>query len=297
LIRIRNGQIISLEVAQPLKNKLSRLFTIKDSFKLLPAALGKLAKDFKLEEGKDHFPHYFLLNTLEETMAYEGAVPTYEYFEAKRTSLKDWEALSAQYGEKWNFMEQARKYLLLDCQVLHQVLVAFFTELNTNFQVNPIRNLSIPGVAFKVWKQHQLPILIRFEIETIENLKVHDLSHSLDTHFRAAYHGGIVDVYRPHLEGGGYYYDVNSLYPTAMCRLMPVGEPRLVTLTASAFEAGDFFGYLWARVRAPSLDTAAGYIGLLPLKLGGRLVCPGGTFEGACSSNECFNLLLGNFPS
>lgn len=26
----------------------------------------------------------------------------------------------------------------------------------------------------------------------------------------AAYHGGIVDVYRPYLEGKGYYYDVNS---------------------------------------------------------------------------------------
>ena len=33
--------------------------------------------------------------------------------------------------------------------------------------------------------------------------------------------GGIVDVYRPHLQGEGYYYDVNSLYPTAMTRANP----------------------------------------------------------------------------
>ena len=58
-----------------------------------------------------------------------------------------------------------------------------------------------------------------------------DLSRNMDTSFRPAYHGGIVDVYRSHLQGEGYYYDVNSLYPTAMLRPMPVGDPTLVNLT------------------------------------------------------------------
>jgi hypothetical protein len=208
-------------------------------------------------------------------MAYVGEVSAYEFFEPKRTSLADWEEMAANFGNNWSFMEQARKYLLLDCQVLHQVLVAFFTELHTNFKVNPIANLSIPGVGFKAWKQHQLPLL-----ETLANLKVIDLSHSLDTYFRGAFHGGIVDVYRPHLEGRGYYYDVNSLYPTAMCKAMPVGVPRLVPLTVEQFKQGDFFGYLWARVQAPSFETPGGYIGLLPIKHQGRLVCPGGSFGG-----------------
>src|SRR6266545_4861075 len=153
---IRNGQIISLKVQQGSKV----LLTIKDSFKLLPASLAKLAKDYNLEQGKDHFPHYFLLDSLEATMSYTG--PAYHYFEPKRTSKEA--QMVAQFGEHWNFMKMARAYLHLDCVLLYQVLEAFFKELNTQFELNPITNLSIPGVAFKAWKQHQLPLLLPLQL-------------------------------------------------------------------------------------------------------------------------------------
>ncbi len=267
---VRNGQIISLEVTQKIKGNNTRLLTVKDSFKLLPGALAKLASDFRVGQQKDHFPHYFLLNTLEETMEYVGPLPAYKFFEPKRTSREEWEEMFAKTGNTWSFMEIARKYLHSDCVCLHQVISAFFLGLHNQFQLNPITNLSIPGVAFKAWKQHQLPLLHS------DGLGVQDLSKSLDNHFRAAYHGGIVDVYKPHLEGQGFYYDVNSLYPTAMCRPMPVGQPTLVSLTMDQFEGREFFGYLWARVQAPETQ----YIGLLPIKYQGRLVCPVGIFEG-----------------
>jgi len=49
-----------------------------------------------------------------------------------------------------------------------------------------------------------------------------DLSNSpWDTYLRESYKGGIVDVYKFHLVGKGFYYDVNSLYPTAMIRPCP----------------------------------------------------------------------------
>jgi hypothetical protein len=273
---VRDGRIISLEVSQVLKGKNTRLLIIKDSFKLLPSALAKLAKDFKVGQQKKHFPHYF--NPLEQigSMDYVGPIPAYEFFEPKRTTLEDWEKMAAHYGDTWSFMEVARDYLHSDCVCLHQVLVAFFKELNTQFSLNPIQNLSIPGVAFKAWKQHQLPLLHS------DKLQVYDLSKSLDSIFRGAYHGGIVDVYRPHLVGGGYYYDVKSLYPTAMCRPMPVGVPTQVTLTPDQFIQGEFFGYLKAQVEAPVNE----YIGLLPIKLNGRLICPVGTFEGFFFSEE-----------
>lgn len=273
---VRNGQIISLEVFKVAEGKRTRLLTIKDSFKLLPSGLGKLAKDFKLEQEKGVFPHYFLLDSLESTMAYVDSLPAYQFFEPNRTSRADWEKMASQYGNNWNFMEAARSYLHSDCVALHQVLVTFFRELNAQFKLNPILNNSIPGISFKAWKQHQLPLLRR------ENLQVCDLSKSLDNHFRGAYFGGIVDVYRPHLKGQGYYYDVNSLYPTAMCRPMPVGTPTLVALNREPFERGQFFGYLWARVEAPA-DL---YIGLLPIRYQDRLICPGGSFGGFFFSEE-----------
>ena len=63
-----------------------------------------------------------------------------------------------------------------------------------------------------------------------------------------------------------------------MCKPMPVGIPTPMNLTRDAFQASDFFGYLEATVQAPAPDTPGGYIGLLPVKFNGRLVCPGGAF-------------------
>jgi len=61
---------------------------------------------------------------------------------------------------------------------------------------------------------------------------------------------------------------------------MPVGKPELVQLTQAEFD--HFFGFLWAKVRAPA-DL---YVGLLPIKYQGQLVCPGGTFTGLFFSEE-----------
>jgi hypothetical protein len=63
---------------------------------------------------------------------------------------------------------------------------------------------------------------------------------------------------------------------------MPVGTPTLVPLTIEQFERGEFFGYLWARVEAPA-DL---YIGLMPIRYQGRLICPGGSFGGYFFSEE-----------
>ncbi|CAI2189173.1 6142_t:CDS:2 [Funneliformis geosporum] len=265
---IRDGKVLSLTV-QDEKTKVTCL-TIKDSIKLIPGALGKLAKDFGCETQKDHFPHYF--NPIDHggSIYYRGPFPAYKFFEPKRTSLAEWEAMAQASGEQWDFMEQAKKYLRADCEALYQVLVKFFTEISSSFHLNPIQNLSITGVSFRAWKQKMLPKIVE---------GVRDLSRQVDP-FRVAYHGGIVEVYRPHLEGVGYYYDVNSLYPTAMCRPMPTGEPKLIDLTPTGLDS--FFGYLWAKVRAPA-DL---YVGLLPIKYKGQLICPGGTFSGFFFSEE-----------
>ncbi|RGB22369.1 hypothetical protein C1646_776184 [Rhizophagus diaphanus] len=66
------------------------------------------------------------------------------------------------------------------------------------------------------------------------------------------------------------------LYPTAMSKPMPVGMPILIfNLTVAQFLEGNFYGFLEATVTAPANE----YIGLLPIKYQGRLICPGGTFS------------------
>lgn len=104
----------------------------------------------------------------------------------------------------------SKHYIEGDVKALHQILIAFFKDHKSEFKINPITALSAPGLAFTTWKTEQLPKLKKDELE------VYDLSRSLHSKFRGVYMGGIVDIYRPHLIGQGYYYDINSLYPTAI---------------------------------------------------------------------------------
>lgn len=109
---------------------------------------------------------------------------------------------------------------------------------------------------------------------------MYDLSRNLDSKFREAYLGGIVDVYRPHLEGKGYYYDINSLYPTAMCKPMPVGQPLIIKEFDPYSLNSSFFGFVDFTITSNGANPNASYIGLLPIKWKGRLICPQGTFRG-----------------
>jgi hypothetical protein len=69
---VRDGKVISLTI-QDSKTKTTYL-TIKDSMKLIPGALGKLAKEFGCDTRKGEFPHYF--HPIEQTgsMNYIGRV-------------------------------------------------------------------------------------------------------------------------------------------------------------------------------------------------------------------------------
>ncbi|RGB22182.1 DNA polymerase B 2 [Rhizophagus diaphanus] len=179
-------------------------------------------------------------------------------------------------------MDVSKQYIMGDCISLHQILTSFFNTLNEEFPIDPLQVLSAPSAAFKIWRAQQLPLLHQ------DKLIVHDFSHTLfDTYFRNGYNGGIVDVYRPHLTGKvGYYYDVNSLYPTAMCRPMPVGTPRL--LEPNLYSTS-FFGFIDATVQSPNNE----YIGLLSIKYEGKLICPAGIFRGLFFSEE-LNFALEN---
>jgi hypothetical protein len=279
---VNNGEVMCLTV----EFKGTIVLTIKDSMRILPGALGRLAKDWKVETQKEHFPHYFFLNDLKSTMNYIGPIPPYSCFEPKRTSEIEYQAMLEEFKNGWNFLVISKKYILGDVKALYQILIAFFQAIASKFPINPITVLSAPSTAFKIWRTVQLPILNR------EGLKVMDFSYkNQDSQLRESYLGGIVDVYRPHMQGQGYYYDVNSLYPTAMCKPMPVGMPTLVhypSITAfeTSLRSGEFFGFVQCTVQAPFTSTPAGYIGILPIKLQSRLICPGGTFVGFFFSEE-----------
>jgi hypothetical protein len=192
-----------------------------------------------------------------------GDIPSYNCFEPKRTSPSEYEEMKALFSNNWNYLEVSKSYIKNDCIALYQVLLRF--TINDKFPMNPLNSLSAPSASFRIWRAVQLPKI---------GHSVMDFSNSeWDAYLRQSYCGGIVDVYRPHLKTTGYYYDVNSLYPTAMCKPMPVGIPEILdSLTTEQFLEDNFFGFLEATVQAPENTTPGGYIGLLPIKLNGRLV-------------------------
>jgi hypothetical protein len=124
---LQDGKVICLTIL--LKNHI--ILTIKDSIKLIPGSIAKLAKEFKVETQKDHFPHYFNPLELYGELDWQGPLPLYGYFEPKRTSLTEYEGMRAAFKDKpWNFLEVARQYIRADVVALSQILRNFFTGLN-----------------------------------------------------------------------------------------------------------------------------------------------------------------------
>jgi hypothetical protein len=274
---LRHGKIINLKVFRTKNNNKDELvFDIKDSILLLPSGLGSLAKAFKLPVLKEHFPHYFDVLNIAHDANYVGPWPEYDCFEPKRTTIDDYNNLIKE-NPIFNFMEHTMKYLHLDVKLLHDILVIFFKELGNDFKIDARNNMSIPGVSFKNWKISQLPTLINEN----KNNAILDFSEKFDGFFRDAYLGGIVDVYRPRISNG-FYYDVNSLYPSAMLKDLPVGSPIFQVFPTNVFLETDWFGFVHCTVKAPENLN----IGILSIRVDGKLITPTGIFNGTFFSEE-----------
>jgi hypothetical protein len=65
---------------------------------------------------------------------------------------------------------------------------------------------------------------------------------------RSAYKGGIVNNYNTQLIKNAYYYDMNSQYPSAMLKDMPLGNPIFTTES----ELNNIFGFVFGKITPPS---------------------------------------------
>jgi len=278
---IRDGRIISLEVKYG-NNCIIKIF---DSLNLLPVALDKLAKTFKVEN-KGLFPYDFVND---RDLNYVGQVPILEHFITKK-HLNDEKAMKvlkdayASYVEDfknkpWNLKEELIKYCEQDVKILHQILMIFGGEIFNKFKIDISKYPTLPSLSFAIFrtsfmKCSRIPILAGNIYKDITN----------------AYRGGYVDVYRPQAEKVKSY-DINSLYPSAMFNhKMPVGAPTYFEGDAAKFiPENDLFGFFFVEVEAPQGMQVPILQHTITVNNTKRTLCPIGSWTGWYFSEELKN--------
>nr|UEP17224.1 hypothetical protein [Lactarius zonarius] len=127
--------------------------------------------------------------------------------------------------------------------------------------------LSTSTLSFKIFRQN----FLESNIPTLTKI--------LDKIIRLAYLGGSTDYYLKYGENLKHY-DVNSLYPKAMCNPMPIeflGESE-----GSNVNLEDIFGFAEAKITTPKNLT----ISLLPFKIDNETLHPQGTWIGIYFTEE-----------
>jgi hypothetical protein len=203
-----------------------------DSYKLLPFSLSKLSKSFHLDGlTKGIFPYQFMDSI--DKIHYHSDKPLLSYYD-NQINYDEYKTLP----NLWNAEFETKKYISLDCILLYKILSTFLINMNDNYGINSLTKVSLPSLTMAIYRT-------KFYDETITPIV--KLNVELDTDIRQSYYGGVVDVYQPYLTNG-YYYDINSLYPYAMLRDMPIGQPRVIR---GDIKLDEFFGFLYVEIQTP----------------------------------------------
>ena len=190
--------------------------SFKDSYRVLPLSLRKLAKAFDVSVQKSTFPHHLASYDM---LDYCGVSPT------------------DPNDKNWSFRGTSVKYLENDLNSLYLVLIAFLLVIQRKYMLNFYQYRSLPSLALAIYRAKFMP-----------RVKIPVLSGLIANTIRSAYFGGRIEVFKPVVKDG-YLYDVNSLYPSCMLNDMPAGIPTYVYKPC----LDTFFGFAEADVVAPNI--------------------------------------------
>lgn len=125
----------------------------------------------------------------------------------------DFNAFSGANLSDSGIRDSVLNYNLSDCVLLYNVINSFSLLIWNLFKMDIHQYPTLTSIAFSLY---------RSKFMSKSNIPVSSLNFY--DNIKSGYIGGAVDVYRPRLENG-YYYDVNSLYPTVMRNNpYPVGQ-------------------------------------------------------------------------
>jgi len=243
---LHNGKLISIKIKLNVLGFMNKTIVFKDSYLLLPLSLRKLCEAFNIGVSKGYFP-FGLSNIF-----YKGELPVIELW--KNIPSNEYTDLIAEFiGKVWDFKKESIKYCYLDCISLHQVLTKFNELIFSNFKVNVINTLTLPGLAMRIYRSQFMP----------ENT-IYQLLGNIEKDIRESYTGGAVDVYIPHNRKNTVFditralfqkifiYDANSLYPFIMAETqMPIGKPFAFTGDIRKIDP-EAFGFFYCKITSPA---------------------------------------------
>jgi hypothetical protein len=165
-------------------------------------------------------------------------------------------------------LNEFKDYAIQDSVALFDALMEAQKLYISQYNVDITSILSTSTLSLKIFRQKFLDVDIPI------------LKSSEDNFIRKSYFGGHTDYYKPYLTNG-YYYDVNSLYPLAMCQPMPHKLMKFYKVMTDV-NFNNFFGYCLAEITTPKNLLKP----LLPYKHEGKTIFPTGTWIGVYFSEE-----------
>nr|YP_010462023.1 DNA polymerase [Hericium erinaceus]UUF93977.1 DNA polymerase [Hericium erinaceus] len=164
-------------------------------------------------------------------------------------------------------LAQFQKYAEQDAFCLLESLMKAQKIYLDKYEIDIISILSTSTLSMKIFRT-------KFLDEEIPTLSLEE-----DRIIREAYFGGATDYYKLYGEKL-YYYDVNSLYPYAMCNDIPL---KFVKTTNNENSLNNnVFGFVEVKVHCPISVTRP----FLPVKYNNQTIYPHGHWEGVYFSEE-----------
>nr|QWO71376.1 DNA polymerase [Calocybe gangraenosa] len=234
-----------------------------DSLNFFNLSLEKLTKELKKDLRKGIFPHAFVNKN---TLNYIGNKPDFSFYD--RVNIQDYNEIPI---NNWNLKSECLIYLNKDLKGLFEVMNEFSRLIFIYFNVQLTDALTITRLALNIFKSKFYKKQV---IPSVNKIYLFNF-------IKEGYYGGITEVYRPYGKDL-VYIDVNSLYPYVALNPLPGNDCYFMeSFEEKGLDLDKLFGFFYAKVK-----TNNSYLGLLPVHLDNRLICPNGEFEGIWSSEE-----------
>ena len=203
--------------------------------------------------------------------------PAYKYFQnefkKKIFSREDYNTILT---KNWNCNEELLKYLKADVKGLLEVVTLTSKYYFDKYSLNMTKYYTLPNLAIAVYFSNYNDS--DHEIKMVKGI--------VEKEIRSAYKGGIVNNFNTNLIHNAYYYDMNSQYPNAMLKDMPLGNPIFTTEN----DLNNIFGFVYGKITPPSRDRLK--ILTIEHSVDGNIIFPNKPFYRWINSEQIFGKLV-----